>query len=68
MADMKRMRVSVAASFALIAALVANMSHELRTPLNAVLGLAQLLDRTGSLGTSGTSSELSGGAENICSG
>lgn len=30
---------------------LANMSHELRTPLNAVLGFAQLLDRTGSLGT-----------------
>ena len=29
---------------------LANMSHELRTPLNAVLGFAQLLDRTGSLG------------------
>ncbi len=30
---------------------LANMSHELRTPLNAVLGFAQLLDRTGTLGT-----------------
>ena len=31
---------------------LANMSHELRTPLNAVLGFAQLLDRTGTLGNS----------------
>lgn len=31
---------------------LANMSHELRTPLNAVLGFAQLLDRTGTLGGS----------------
>ncbi len=31
---------------------LANMSHELRTPLNAVLGFAQLLDRTGTLGDS----------------